>query len=210
MLDSHALNGSIDLSRYEQALRDGAGPQNSKITAGQAMTHTIAIRDCVVSELATAEGLHRATSYLDGRIDNVAKNLGNRIDNLTEHITQRFGAVDLRFDAMNQRFEDFKETIVNVIDSRFAANTHDLDRRFAEAKQESEQRFSITRQEGEQRFSTTDQRFAGVDQKLVEFNARMDRLESKIDDMGRALTIRLGGLIVAALAAAQALQAIWG
>lgn len=127
-MDIQGLNGKVDLSKYLDALRTGAGG-GTKIPIGQAMTHTVAFRDHVALELATADGLTRSVQYLDDKIETVERRLSDRIDNVEARLGDRIDALEKSIEI---RFLDFKAAIHDMIDYKIDQKFAEVDRQFGE------------------------------------------------------------------------------
>ncbi len=103
--------------------------------------------------------------------------LGERIDQLTASMNERFAEIDRRFELIDQRFAEIDRKF-ELIDRRF----DEIDRRFELIDQrfaEIDRRFA----EIDRKFELIDRRFDEIDRRFELIERRLDRLESDVSDL---------------------------
>ena len=120
-------------------------------------------------------------------------------DDLRE-LSSRFDAIDARFEAIDHKFEAIDHKF-EAIDHKFeAVNTRldAIDHKFAAVNT---------------RLDAIDLKFQAVNTNFKNIYTRLDILDSKIDnlasDLARKLTIRLGGMLLAAIVLLEILNRIF-
>ena len=208
---------NFDSLKAAESLQDaGFEVQQAEAVVGtvtQALNENLATQDDVreLSEkMATQDDLRELSSRLD-----VLENKVAALDSRLEAIEAQFEIIDARFEAINTRLDaiDHKFEAVNTrldaIDLKFEAlntNFRATITNFEMAAKSAGNFIGL-------KFEAIDTNFKAINTSLKTIYARLDMLESKIDnlanDLIQKLTIRLGGMLLAAIVLLEILNRIF-
>lgn len=182
----------MNMSNFN-SLKAAESLQDAGFEVQQAEAVVGTVTQALNENLATKDDLENKVGALDSRFE--------AIDAQFEVIHHKFEAVNTRLDAIDHKFEAVN-TRLDAIELKFEA----INTNFKIAAKSVGNFINL-------KFEAIDTNFKAINTSFKTIYARLDMLESKIDnlanDLTQKLTIRLGGMLLAAIVLLEILNRIF-